>query len=118
MGPSFFGLSVLEVTDTAILHLAMQVIQVCLKLSMPILATALAIGFTVSLFQSMTQIQEVTLSFVPKVLGVSAVLLASEGATTKERPRASTTLAIEGIEREEKGGTTASQATIRTEASR
>jgi len=77
MGPSVFGLSVFEVTDTAILHLAMQVIQVCLKLSMPILATALAIGFTVSLFQSMTQIQEVTLSFVPKVIGVSLVLLMS-----------------------------------------
>jgi len=54
----------------------MQVISVCLKLSMPILATALSIGFTVSLFQSMTQIQEFTLSFVPKVLGISVVLLA------------------------------------------
>ena len=71
------GLSAFELTDTAILHLAMQVIQVSLKLSMPILATALAIGFTVSLFQSMTQIQEVTLSFVPKVIGVSVVLLMS-----------------------------------------
>ena len=71
------GLNALELTDTAILHLAMQVIQVSLKLSMPILATALAIGFTVSLFQSMTQIQEVTLSFVPKVIGVSVVLLMS-----------------------------------------
>ena len=33
------------------------------------------IGFTVSLFQSLTQIQEVTLSFVPKLLGVGVALL-------------------------------------------
>jgi flagellar biosynthetic protein FliQ len=70
-------LSVFEITDTSVLHLAMEIIEVCLKLSMPILLTSLAIGFIVSLFQSMTQIQEVTLSFVPKVLGVSAVLLFS-----------------------------------------
>ena len=71
------GLSAFELTDTAILHLAMQVIQVSLKLSMPILATALAIGFTVSLFQSMTQIQEFTLAFVPKVIAVGLALVAS-----------------------------------------
>ena len=50
---------------------------VALKLSAPILLTALVIGFAISLFQSMTQIQEFTLAFVPKVVGVGVALLVS-----------------------------------------
>ncbi|WGL51969.1 flagellar biosynthetic protein FliQ [Nocardioides sp. BP30] len=65
------------ITDTQVMHLALQVMLVCLKLSAPILLTSLAIGFVISLFQSMTQIQEVTLAFVPKVVGVGIVLLIS-----------------------------------------
>ena len=64
-------------TDTAIIEIAMQTMLVALKLSAPILVTALVIGFTVSLFQSMTQIQEFTLAFVPKVIGVGIALLVS-----------------------------------------
>jgi flagellar biosynthetic protein FliQ len=62
-------------TDTAVVHLAAQAILLALKLSMPILLVSLVIGFGVSLMQSVTQIQEVTLSFVPKLLGVGLVLL-------------------------------------------
>ena len=62
-------------TDTAIIELAMRTMLVALKLSAPILVTALVIGFTVSLFQSMTQIQEFTLAFVPKLVGVGLALL-------------------------------------------
>lgn len=62
-------------TDTAVIEIAMRTMVVALKLSAPILATALAIGFTVSLFQSMTQIQEFTLAFVPKLVGVGLALL-------------------------------------------
>jgi flagellar biosynthesis protein FliQ len=68
-------LSGLELTDTAIVSLALKTMLVAFKLSAPILATSLVIGFTISLFQSMTQIQEVTLSFVPKVIGVGIALL-------------------------------------------
>ena len=64
-------------TDTTIIELAMRTMMVALKLSAPILVTSLVIGFTVSLFQSMTQIQEFTLAFVPKVVGVGVVLLIS-----------------------------------------
>jgi flagellar biosynthesis protein FliQ len=64
-------------TDTTIIHLALQTMLVALKLSAPILLTSLVIGFTVSLFQSMTQIQEFTLSFVPKVVGIGIALLIS-----------------------------------------
>ena len=62
-------------TDTAILAIALQTMLVALKLSAPILVTSLVIGFAVSLFQSMTQIQEVTLAFVPKLIGVGLALL-------------------------------------------
>jgi flagellar biosynthetic protein FliQ len=62
-------------SDTAIIHIALQTMLVALKLSAPILLTSLVIGFAVSLFQSLTQIQEVTLAFVPKLLGVGVALL-------------------------------------------
>ncbi len=64
-------------SDTAIIEIALQTMLVALKLSAPILVTSLVIGFAVSLFQSVTQIQEFTLSFVPKVVGVGVALLLS-----------------------------------------
>jgi flagellar biosynthesis protein FliQ len=66
-------------TDTTVINIALQTMVVALKLSAPILVTALVIGFTVSLFQSMTQIQEFTLAFVPKLVGVGLALLLSGG---------------------------------------
>jgi flagellar biosynthesis protein FliQ len=45
------------------------------KLAMPVLLVALGIGFAVSLLQAVTQVQEVTLSFVPKLIGVAMVIL-------------------------------------------
>jgi flagellar biosynthetic protein FliQ len=44
-------------------------------LASPILMTALSIGLAISLFQSVTSIQEQTLTFVPKVLGIVALLV-------------------------------------------
>ena len=64
-------------TDTGVIALAMQTMLVAAKLSAPILLTSLAIGFGISLFQSVTQIQEFTLSFVPKVIGIGLALLFS-----------------------------------------
>jgi flagellar biosynthetic protein FliQ len=61
--------------DQTVLQLGLQAIVLSAKLCAPILLTALAIGFAVSLFQSVTQIQEVTLSFVPKAIGVAVALL-------------------------------------------
>ena len=62
-------------TDTDVIHLAMQTALVAAKLAAPALVTALVIGFAVSLFQSATQIQEFTLAFVPKAVGVAVALL-------------------------------------------
>lgn len=64
-------------TDTTVIHIAMQTMLIAVKLSAPILVTSLVIGFAISLFQSMTQIQEFTLAFVPKVIGVGLALLLS-----------------------------------------
>jgi flagellar biosynthesis protein FliQ len=65
------------VTDTEVLHIGSQAMVLAAKLGAPILITALLVGFMISLFQSVTQIQEVTLSFVPKAGGVALALMFS-----------------------------------------
>lgn len=62
-------------TDTQIIHIGLQSMEVAAKLGAPVLLTALLIGFAISLFQSVTQIQEATLSFVPKAVGIGVALL-------------------------------------------
>jgi len=52
-----------------------EAILLIIKLSMPILLVALAVGVIISLLQALTQIQEQTLTFVPKMLAVFGVLL-------------------------------------------
>jgi flagellar biosynthetic protein FliQ len=59
----------------AVLDIGLQSLIIAVKLAAPILVTALVVGFAVSLVQSITQIQEVTLSFVPKALAVSVALV-------------------------------------------
>lgn len=59
----------------AVLDIGLQAMLLSAKLAAPVLVTALVIGFAVSLLQSITQIQEVTLSFVPKAIGVAVALL-------------------------------------------
>jgi flagellar biosynthesis protein FliQ len=60
---------------TAVLDIGLDALVLAAKLCAPVLVTALVIGFVVSLLQSITQIQEVTLSFVPKAIGVAVALL-------------------------------------------
>jgi flagellar biosynthesis protein FliQ len=64
-------------SDAQVIHLAAQTMLITAKLGAPILLTALFIGFAISLIQTLTQIQEVTLSFVPKIIGVGIAVLAS-----------------------------------------
>jgi flagellar biosynthetic protein FliQ len=52
-----------------------EALTLMLLLSLPILGAALVIGMGVSIFQAMTQIQEQTLSFVPKVIGMVIVTI-------------------------------------------
>lgn len=60
-------------SDAAVAALAQDALITALMVVGPILAVSLVIGLTVSVFQAMTQVNEVTLTFVPKILGVFAV---------------------------------------------
>ncbi|MDQ1538064.1 MAG: flagellar biosynthesis protein FliQ [Actinomycetota bacterium] len=64
-------------TDASVMHIAVETMILATKLAAPILLASLVLGFAVSVLQSVTQIQEVTLSFVPKLVGVGLVLLVS-----------------------------------------
>jgi len=52
-----------------------QLITTAVMISAPILLTAMVVGLAISLFQSVTSIQEQTLSFVPKALAVVGLLI-------------------------------------------
>jgi flagellar biosynthetic protein FliQ len=58
-----------------IIGLGAEVMWIVVKLTGPILAFGLVIGLLVSMFQAMTQIQEQTLAFVPKIAAVIIALL-------------------------------------------
>ncbi len=55
-------------TPTDAVSLARETIYVALKLGAPAMLLALAVGLAISFFQALTQIQEMTLTFVPKML--------------------------------------------------
>lgn len=61
-------------TESYILSLAQNAITVILILSGPVLIASLVIGILVSLVQAATQINEVTLTFVPKIIAIGLVL--------------------------------------------
>lgn len=63
--------------DAAIIQIALQAMLITAKLAMPILVVSLAIGVGISIIQSVTQVQEFTLTFVPKLIGVGLVVLIS-----------------------------------------
>jgi flagellar biosynthetic protein FliQ len=63
------------ITDQSVIHIAAMTMLVSAKVAGPILIISLAIGLGVSLLQSVTQIQEVTLTFVPKLAGVALVII-------------------------------------------
>lgn len=62
-------------SNAQIVDLARNAIFLALLVSAPMLLTALGIGLVVSILQSVTQIQEQTLAFLPKLVGVSAIFL-------------------------------------------
>jgi flagellar biosynthetic protein FliQ len=62
-------------TPESVMTLAHQAMYVALLLSAPLLLVALVVGLIVSLFQAATQINESTLSFIPKLLAVAITLV-------------------------------------------
>lgn len=55
------------------LELARQGMQVAIMVALPILAVSLFVGVLVSVFQAITSVQEMTLTFVPKLIGAALV---------------------------------------------
>jgi flagellar biosynthetic protein FliQ len=58
-----------------VINLATAAMALAFKVALPLLGVALAVGLVVSIFQAVTQIQEQTLSFIPKVIGLVVVIL-------------------------------------------
>ena len=58
------------------IDLARDAIFVLLKVAGPVMLIALTVGLTIALFQALTQIQEITLTFVPKIIAIFVSLLA------------------------------------------
>jgi flagellar biosynthetic protein FliQ len=56
--------------DPTVLDISRAAVFVCLKVGAPLLLAGLAIGLVVSFVQAITQIQEPTLTFVPKAIGI------------------------------------------------
>jgi flagellar biosynthetic protein FliQ len=63
------------VTPETIMTLGQRALELAIVVSAPLLLSALVIGVLISLFQAATQINEMTLSFVPKLLVLVVVLL-------------------------------------------
>ena len=62
-------------TSDTVLDLTRQALVMIIYLSLPILLTALAVGLLVGMFQAATQINEMTLSFIPKMIAVALAIL-------------------------------------------
>jgi len=62
-------------TPETVMTLGRQALELTLIVSAPMLLTALFIGLLISIFQAATQINEMTLSFIPKLIGMFSVLV-------------------------------------------
>ncbi len=62
-------------TPEVVMDIGRQAVEMTLMLSAPLLLAALVIGLIVSIFQAATQINEQTLSFIPKLVGMLLILL-------------------------------------------
>jgi flagellar biosynthesis protein FliQ len=58
-----------------VINLVMQAVTVAVKVALPILLAGLVVGLLVSIFQAVTQIQEMTLTFIPKILATIIVIV-------------------------------------------
>lgn len=62
-------------TPEFVIGLAKDAVETALLLSLPMLGLGMAVGLLISIFQSVTQIQEMTLTFVPKIIAVMGGLI-------------------------------------------
>lgn len=64
-------------SDSQVVSIVVQMLMVTAKVSAPILLASMAVGFATSLIQSVTQLQDATLAFVPKLIAVALVIVLS-----------------------------------------
>lgn len=62
-------------TPESVLTMGRQAMEVTLMVAAPMLLVALVIGLVISIFQAATQINEATLSFIPKLVGIFVALV-------------------------------------------
>ncbi|MBF0357113.1 MAG: flagellar biosynthesis protein FliQ [Magnetococcales bacterium] len=60
-----------------VIQMVVDALRIAMMISAPMLLTALVVGILISLFQSVTQIQEMTLTFIPKILATFLALMIS-----------------------------------------
>jgi flagellar biosynthetic protein FliQ len=63
------------VTRDTVVSLVTQAMELSLKVALPLLLAGLVVGLVISIFQAVTQIQEQTLTFIPKILVTVAVIV-------------------------------------------
>lgn len=61
--------------QAVVMEIASRAMWLTLQVSLPVLAVSLVVGLLVSIFQAVTQLQEPTLSFIPKILAVVLVIV-------------------------------------------
>lgn len=61
-------------TDTEVLDVVYQTFQLALKISLPFLLISMIVGVIIAIFQAATQINEQTMTFVPKLLAIIVVM--------------------------------------------
>ena len=83
-------------TPEFVMGLARQSLETLLAVSLPVLLLSLTVGLVISIFQSVTQIQEMTLSFVPKII-VTFLALLVFGSWIMSKVAAFTTEIIKNI---------------------
>jgi len=62
-------------SETYFIHIIQEALLLALLLSAPALGVSLAVGLVISVLQAATQVQEQTLTFVPKIIAVFAVII-------------------------------------------
>jgi flagellar biosynthetic protein FliQ len=62
-------------TPESVMTMGRQAVEVTIMVSAPLLLVALVIGLAVSIFQAATQINETTLSFIPKLVGIFVTMI-------------------------------------------
>lgn len=62
-------------TQEFVIGFGRQALELCLMMALPMLGVGLAVGIVVSIIQAATQIQEMTLTFIPKLVSMFLVLL-------------------------------------------